>query len=230
MKKTVFLTAVLSSMLLCGGTAIGAGIIETGPNDTFDNPMMLEPIDFSIILHEDIIHSDSIPWTSIRATGNKTFDFFSFIISENEVDGYFDIDHAFRSNYDFVNHVPFKDPIDLVLHLFDSQGNYLSEGDVSPMSSGAGGSLSDLDPFMEYTFTSPGEYVLGVGRYGSMPSPTEPGVLLGEMPRYNDSYTLQISLSDVDDHCQVIPLPPSLWLLGSAAATLIGFGRRKQMQ
>ena len=67
----------------------------------------------------------------------------------------------------------------------------LGGNDDSFTGAGAGGSTFSTDSFLEYTFTSPGLYVIGVGRFNSTGSA---GGITGSAPLTGQTYTLQVSV------------------------------------
>ncbi len=67
----------------------------------------------------------------------------------------------------------------------------LGGNDDSFTGAGAGGSTFSTDSFLEYTFTSPGLYVIGVGQF---PSTGSVGGITGSPPAAGQTYTLQVSV------------------------------------
>lgn len=86
--------------------------------------------------------------------------------------------------------------LDTELFLFDSNGNLLTENDDSPTTSGAGGSTSGLDSYIEYTFNQDGEYIIGVGQFPSEATNGKSAPILGDLPAINLGYKLQVSLQN----------------------------------
>jgi Ca2+-binding RTX toxin-like protein len=125
--------------------------------------------------------STTIPHTTITATGNGTFDYYSFTIGAAGTTAIFDIDFALNAGAS----------IDTEIFLYDKQGNLLDSNDDANVAFGAGGSISAHDPFLQHTFTAPGVYVIGVGRFSSTGSP---GGITGTPLATGDSYTLQVSI------------------------------------
>ena len=83
--------------------------------------------------------------------------------------------------------------IDSELFLFDESGNLLAENDDSDPASGAGGSTSVLDSFIQYTFSEDGTYIIGVGAFDSFAG--EEGIVGDTIPQGLD-YTLQVSVQN----------------------------------
>ena len=151
-----------------------AGLIEeVEPNDSHGAAQYLDPGDFTRTFDADIgntTHNTSVSMShvTVLGTGDETFDYYSFTVENAGDIGIFDIDYA---------------TMDAYLRLYDSQGSWLAANDDSPTSWGAGGSVSGLDSYLEYTFSQPGLYVIRVGRCcGSSPVPD------------GASYKLQVSL------------------------------------
>ncbi len=128
-----------------------------------------------------------LPHITIEATGDGTFDYYAFNVSEPNSRAVFDIDRA---------------TFDSELFLFDEFGNLLASNDDASPIAGAGGTSSSLDAFLEYVIESPGRYVIGVGQYDSFG--TQGGIFGTALPP-GSSYTLQVT---------VVPEPSSLALLG----------------
>ncbi len=83
--------------------------------------------------------------------------------------------------------------MDSQIFLYDSAGNLLSSNNDSAVALGAGGSTSTLDSYLEYTFLTPGTYVIGVA---ASPSTGLSGGISGTPIGNGDTYTLQVSLED----------------------------------
>jgi hypothetical protein len=57
---------------------------------------------------------------------------------------------------------------------------------------GAGGSVDRRDSYIQFTFTAPGKYIIGVGEFDSF---NNNGQIAGNPPDLGDIYTLQVSLA-----------------------------------
>ena len=123
--------------------------------------------------------------TSRTSDNNDSFDYYSFVVTDVPARSIFDIDYGMKNN-------PLTD-VDLDLVLFDAAGNWLEWSTGSIPSSGAGGSVSVFDPLIEYTFTTPGTYVIGIGGWPSFPAN---GGINGEPVPTGTSYVLQVSVEN----------------------------------
>ncbi|NET39376.1 MAG: hypothetical protein F6K19_46655 [Cyanothece sp. SIO1E1] len=148
--------------------------------------------------------ADSIPFISIERTPDEliinnqetlgpvsnTFDFFAFSISEGNSRGIFDIDGG------FVPDLPGS--TDTELFLFDLvTGELLANNDDFPTVAGAGGSISNLDAFIDFTLPTVGTFVIGVGALDSINSLAD--LITGNTPDIGDTFTLQVSLEGLND-------------------------------
>ncbi len=123
--------------------------------------------------------------TSRTSDNNDTFDYYSFVVTTVPARGIFDIDYGMKND-------PLTD-VDLDLVLFDSAGRWLDWGPSSLPSSGAGGSVSVSDGMIEYDFTVPGTYVIGVGGWPSFPAN---GGINGTPVPTGKSYVMQVSVEN----------------------------------
>lgn len=109
----------------------------------------------------------------------SAFDYYTFSITQANSRGIFDIDAA---NFD------------TELFLFNrATGQVLAGNDDADTSLGEGGSTSFLDSYIDYTFASPGEYVIGVGQYDSEAATAQ---ILGAAPPDRSTYNLRVSLEN----------------------------------
>ncbi|MDJ0536195.1 MAG: filamentous hemagglutinin N-terminal domain-containing protein [Xenococcaceae cyanobacterium MO_207.B15] len=83
--------------------------------------------------------------------------------------------------------------VDSELFLFDESGNLLAENDDSDPAIGAAGSTSNLNSFIQYTFSEDGTYIIGVGAFESFAG--EEGIVGNTIPQGED-YTLQVSIQN----------------------------------
>lgn len=132
-----------------------------------------------------VLTASLIPHVTVRGTGNGTFDYYSFTITQPGQVAAFDIDSTLP---DGVNQ------IDTQLFLYDQAGNLLEAGDDSTPTDGAGGSTSTLDPYFEHTFAQPGKYIIGVARFNSTGAQ---GGIVGNPLLPGDRYSLNVSLLGV---------------------------------
>jgi large exoprotein involved in heme utilization and adhesion len=169
----------------------GSGLLdEIESNDSISGAQLIDPSFFSLASNFNIESSTTIPHVSISGTGDGTFDYYSFEVTTLNSSGIFDIDNGFQGEA--------PSSIDTQLFLFDQSGQLLASNDDSSTLQGAGGSNSvfdtyTYDSYIQHTFTSPGTYIIGVGRYFSSASN---GSISGDAPVNPQTYNLQVSIND----------------------------------
>ncbi len=133
------------------GLATGR-VTELEPNNGIDEA---QPIDGEFLLEfNPNIHdtgqntSETIPHTTIEGTGDGTFDVYSFFVTAG-ARAIFDIDAT--------------DNLDSYLRLYDAGGTVLDQNDDTFFGGEDPGSDTSLDSFLEYTFSSTGQYFIEVG-------------------------------------------------------------------
>jgi len=166
-------------------------VAEVESNDSPAGAQNLDDADWSLADDPNIDQSTSVPHVSVQGTGDGTFDYYSFTVSNAGDVGTFDID--FGGNTEGVGH------IDTMIFLYDSNGNLLATSDDSMTSVGGGGSISGWDSFLQYTFAAPGTYVIAVGEYFSQ---DDGGQVVGNPPDAGDTYTLHVS---IENHAVAAP-------------------------
>jgi hypothetical protein len=166
------------------GTAEGAPalppVLEAESNDTPATAQDLDGESFTLAFDPDVADSTVIPHITILGTGDGTFDYYSFTVNAGDV-GIFDIDDGAGGTGGF----------DSYMFLYDSNGTLLALSDDSSTDAGGGGSISNLDSFLRYTFTTGGTYIIGIAEYFSFDGG---GQIAGNPPDAGDTYTLQVSL------------------------------------
>jgi hypothetical protein len=191
-RQTVFtgsIFAIMACLALVPIAAQANAVAEAEPNNTIDSAQNIDQ-DFGIGANPDIQDAELYPWVSISATGDDTFDYYSFEVPAAGVTGVFDIDYGYFGDGSF----------DTKICLYSSDGTLLDSNDDSYESVGALGSKYDYDSYISYAFAAPGTYVIGVGTYAV---DCNPGGLAGQAPEPGNTYVLQVSLSE-----HVAPVPP----------------------
>ena len=142
--------------------------------------------------NEAINTSTSVPHTTVFGTGNNSFDYYSFTVSNVPAKGYFDIDHSVNIN----SH----------LDLFNSQNQLLASNDDAPASYGQSGSVTDQtingvaisqDSFLSYRFDTVGTYYIRVGEVDSSSGATVAGNI------NNGFYQLHSSLKTLSSNADL---------------------------
>ena len=167
---------------------------EIEPNDGLTSALNIDNLGFSLDFDPNITDtlgintSTVLPHISIQGTGDGTFDFYSFTVANAGDSAIFDIDFGSGlANNGAVN----GDPFDPDLFLFDSFGTFLANNDDNfPTDPG---STSSLDSFIQFTFATPGTYIVGVA---SFPSSAIAGGISGPGVPAGSDYTLHVSIQN----------------------------------
>ena len=155
-------------------SSFGSGVVDApqeSANSTIASAINLDG-HFTLGSNPDVVNSESTPFVSINAVGNNGYDYYSFTVTQPNTTVVFDIDYASGAGSSF----------DSTLRLYDSVGTNLTYSDDADASLGGGGSVSGLDSYLTWTFSTPGTYYVQVGQWSN-------GPISG-----NGSYQLQISL------------------------------------
>jgi Ca2+-binding RTX toxin-like protein len=172
-------------------------VTEFEPNNSLATALDIDNLGFSLEFDPNIGDSSgintstTIPHLSIQGTGDGTFDFYTFDISNIGDRAIFDIDFGRNvTNAGVTN----GDTFDSQLYLFNSAGLVLTSqtaGDDSGIIDP--GSVNTVDSLLEFTFATPGTYTIGVARFGDQP--TNGGITGQGIPIASD-YTLQVSIQN----------------------------------
>jgi hypothetical protein len=216
--------AVAGAFALLGAipAAQASFIAESEPNDTLATAQNVNAsfsLDFEGTIHDQnhVNNSTTVPHVSIRAaaTDTPTFDYYRFTVPSAGANGYFDIDNSGGT-------------FDHEIAIWDAGGNLITGGSLAvggddcTFSNGVlvtcvvdPGSVINLEPYVHWTFANPGDYIIGVGIFSSVPG--SGGWTSGTGAQ---NYILHIAIAQVSE-------PATLALLGIALAGL-GFSRRKR--
>lgn len=209
MRLRLFATGVVALALSARG-APAAVIMETEPNDTLATAQNLDghfTLDFSADIGDKTSNtSEMIPHVTVQGTGDNTFDFYSFTVEAANALGIFDIDYGYDGTPES----------DMALHLFNSAGVWLASNHTADASWGQGGSTTSFDPYLEYNFAAPGQYVIAVAQEFSTPLPN--GRVGGSPVKPDVTYTLQVS----------VPEPSTLALAAVGGTALVLLRRRRR--
>jgi Ca2+-binding RTX toxin-like protein len=192
-------------------------VAEVEPNDGLTSALNIDNLGFSLDFDPNIndtlgINTSTVlPHISIQGTGDGSFDFYSFTVANAGDSAIFDIDFGSGlANNGAVN----GDPFDPELFLFDSFGTFLSNNDDNfPADAG---STSSLDSFIQFTFATPGTYIVGVA---SVPSSAIAGGISGPGVPAGSDYTLHVS---VQNHLTSGPSAPTAAPTRTFGDVLIG--------
>jgi hypothetical protein len=197
---------------------VWAGIVnESEPNNTIATAQNVDAfftLDFSEDIGDKVANtSTTIPHVTVLgkgdATGDGSFDYYSFTTHLPNSLVIFDIDHTKATN---------PVALDTEIFAFAPDGTFFGSNDNSPITWGALGSTTEMDSYLEVTFPVPGLYVIGVGRYNSIAiGPPNPGIA-GTFLKAGDEYTLQISVP--------VPEPSTCVLASLGVLGLFAAGRR----
>ncbi|MBD2072891.1 DVUA0089 family protein [Phormidium sp. FACHB-592] len=154
-------------------------LLEAEPNNLLIGSQPIS--NFSLLTNSNTESSTVIPHVTVSGNGDGTFDYYSFNATTGN-----------RAIFDT------DSDLDTRLFLFNgTTGELLAQNDDSNTSLGGQGSNSTLDSYIDYTFTNPGLYIIGVGKYDFAPSGTTPNPTtgVGTVPfRGGDTYILQASI------------------------------------
>ena len=207
-------------------SSMAALVLETEPNNSLATAQAVDghfSLDFSLDIGNGTLVDNtslSIPHVTVRGTGDGTFDYYSFYFpGPGSTFGFvvLDIDHTSSS---FNSRVA----------LWSSDGALLGHNDDYDYRGGAEGSIAysgstSYDSLMTTYLTSPGTYIVGVGRFGAGPGTGGySGGFIDAEPQSGDYYTLQISVENVP----AIPEPATSALLSVGAIALFGYARSKR--
>ncbi|MCE8556870.1 VWA domain-containing protein [Ruegeria pomeroyi] len=129
---------------------IAPTVIDNTVSNPVSSPMTL-PENWSLEAFDDVADSTTVPHQTLAITGSdETQEAFRFTATAGQI-WTFDIDGA-----DF----------DTVLALYDNNGTQITSNDDSSTSSGAGGSTSGRDSFIQHTFAADGTYIIALQRFG----------------------------------------------------------------
>jgi hypothetical protein len=169
----ITVNALRSNVLNIAGLANATppAVVEVEANDTLATAQDVDAEQWSLEPNPNIDSSTTRPHLSILATGNGSFDYYSFTANAGDI-GVFDTDFT---------------SFDTELFLYDSAGNLLAGNDDSAEDPGPTG----LDSFIRHTFTTSGTFIIGVGAFNSVGSP---GGITGNVPPVGGAYQLNISL------------------------------------
>lgn len=204
-------TKILASAILLAliSPAHASYFNEAEPNDTLAQAQSMDSY-FSMSYDADIgdvggiNRSTTMAHASVLATGDDTFDYYSFTLSR-ESTVILDIDYGMQ---DF----------DSVLSLWKADGTFFGQNDdkYSPDVVGAGGSVSGFDSFMQTTLQA-GTYVVGVALYKSYGADGGWDAISRPVPTGAD-YTLHATVGAVPEAETYAMMLAGLGLVGFAAS------------
>lgn len=203
------LAASVISLALGAGGGRAAVILEMEPNDTLATAQDLNG-NFTADFRDDVGDktmntSTDIPHVTVEGTGDNTFDFYSFAVLQAGSLGIFDVDNAYDGTPNS----------DMAMHLFRADGTWIASNHTGDPAWGQMGSATAFDPYLEYTFTQTGTYILALAQEFSTPLPD--GRVGGSGVKPDVSYTLHVS----------VPEPGALALAGCGLIGLLAWSRRR---
>ena len=187
MRRTILLFTVMAAALLIGsGVALAAAVSDVEPNDSIAGAQNIDgsfSLDFDPNIGSAYTNtSESLPHATVNGTGNDTWDYYSFTVSQAGDGVILDVDEGIFC-------APEGCPgFDSWINLYDSSGQSLATNDDESTEWGQGGSISGVDSFLEYTFETPGTYYVAVGT--CCVGPIADGVI----------YQLHVSIGELPEH------------------------------
>ena len=148
--------------------AAGAG------NDSIANALSIDD-EYSLAADADIIDAENSPHVSVSATGDNTVHFYSFTVYGNDSTVTLDVDYGDTGG---------AGSFDSFLEVFDANGASLASNDLFPFVTGAGGSTSSNDAYIQLLIATPGTYFVAVSASGG-----------GGVP-VDATYELQVSVEN----------------------------------
>ncbi len=225
---------ILIAMTMFVGSELLASVIpEVEPNNSLAGA---QPVDglFSLELDSDIKDSTVVPHVTIQPAQGEAastlptpYDYYRFTVTAADSQAVFDVDHGYSPGL--------PGSANSTIALWDDTGNPLIEEDetwgdcsVDPGGSAcfkpAGQTERLLDPFLQYTFTAPGEYIVGIAESAAKSDPVFGGwyyvnPFLGDIANPldpGDTYTLHISLQNA-----IVPEPNGLVLMALGTLAIL---------
>ncbi len=220
-RNLIFTTLMMCFVIVLVTTKAQAFIIdEIESNDTLATAQMLDGY-FSLGANPDIgslpASNDPliVPWVSIVGTGDGTFDYYSFMLNNWGDRIYVDIDYGVDAGG-----ISSTDTAIVLWSETTGRAHYiLNAGDQTY---GAGGSISNEDPYHDFEMHSPGRWIIGVAQ--TIGQIEDTGFGAGSTPlTQGATYTLQISLENA-----IVPEPTTVTLLGIGLVGLAGAEVRRR--
>ena len=142
-----------------GGPVFGDGQITRAAgagNDSIANALNIDD-DYSLAADPNILNAETSPHVTVSATGDGTVHFYAFTVYGPDTRVFLDIDFGDTGGAGSFNSF---------LELFDAAGNSLNTNDNFPFPSGAQGSTSSNDAFINFVVANPGTYFVAVSASG----------------------------------------------------------------
>jgi len=208
-------------------SVVSLAVPELEPNNTAITALNIDNLGFSLDFDANIGDTSTntsltLPHISIQGTGDGTYDFYSFTVTNAGDRGIFDIDFGDGLSAGF----------DSEIFLFDPSGNVFTNpltglptvNDDSSTTVGAGGSTSGLDSYLEVIFPAPGVYVIGVAQFNSS---AIAGGITGPTVPIGADYILQVSIQNHAVGGGTAPTPTAPRVFGDVLKGGTGNGKGK---
>lgn len=216
-----WLGRLLALGLICISSVAHAGLVPVPgtPNDSFSSAQNVDPY-FTKEADPNIAKSTGFPHVTIERTGDGSFHFYSFTISDMGDDAIFDIDFGDETGVNPTD-------VDIFLRLYRPDGMLIFVRDDGGIGEGALGSDTESDPYFEVPNSSLTNWPsTGVFRI-EVATLDDDLVTVIPVPD-GKTYTLQISIENHSTSAAAIPEPSIVTFLGLGAFTSLGYGWRRR--
>lgn len=216
-----WLGCLLALGLICISSVAHAGLVPVPgtPNDSFSSAQNVDPY-FTLDSNPNIAKSTEFPHVTIARTGDGTFDYFSFTISDINDDAIFDIDFGDETGVNATD-------VDIFLRLYRPDGVLIFSRDDGDSGEGELGSDTNFDPYFEVPNSSLTNWPsTGVFRI-EVAALDDDLVTVIPVP-VGKTYTLQISIENHSTSGAAIPEPSTVTFLALGAFTGLGYGWRRR--
>ncbi len=174
------------------GSPVRLTVPEAEPNNTLLTALPIDDLGFSLDFDTNIGDSfnintsTAIPHLSILGTGDGSYDFYSFTVTNSGDRGIFDIDFGESA---------LSGGFDSVLYLLDSGGNVIAVQDDAGTDPGSTSDPLGHDSLIDFVFPTAGTYYVAVSEYAGFSVSGPNGISNGPIS-FGADYTLHVSIEN----------------------------------